>query len=419
MHLLRGAIRQYAWGSRTALAELTGRPAPSAQPEAEYWLGAHPTDPAWLVSERGERSLLDLLRGDAAAQLGNTISARYSGELPFLMKVIAADQPLSLQAHPNAVQARTGFEREQRMNRLVSAPDRNYRDPRHKPEVVVALEPFSALAGLRPAPRTRDLLRAFGIEDIDSRKVLANTCQSEALRALFTTWMTAASPIVEAMVALVVAGAERYLRSGDAEFAAEATTLVELATRYPGDSGVLAALLLNRISLAPGDALFLPAGNLHAYLRGVAVEVMANSDNVLRGGLTSKHVDVPALLAILDFNPVTRDQLRPVAHRDGPRVVYPPPVDEFAVSVWSLGDGYLGREVTALRDAQGPYILLCTQGCVAVRNAHTTFPLRRGQAAWVPAYDRPVYLCADQPATVFGAGPAPSVGGVKPRRSCG
>lgn len=407
MHLLRGAIRQYAWGSRTALAELTGRSVPSAQPEAEYWLGAHPTDPAWPVSEHGEQSLLDFLRGDTAVQLGDTISARYSGELPFLMKVIAADQPLSLQAHPNAVQARAGFEREQRTNRLVSAPDRNYRDPRHKPEIVVALEPFSALAGFRPVSRTRDLLRTFGIEDIDGGQELANACQSEALRALFTAWMTAPPPIVEAMVAVVLAGAERYLRSGAAEFAAEATTLVELAARYPGDSGVLAALLLNRISLAPGDALFLPAGNLHAYLRGVAVEVMANSDNVLRGGLTSKHVDVPELLHILDFNPVTHDQLRPVAHRDGPRVVYTPPVDEFAVSVWSLGDGYLGREVTALRDEHGPYILLCTQGCVAVRNAHTTFTLRRGQAAWVPAHDRPVCLYADQPATVFGAGVSP------------
>jgi mannose-6-phosphate isomerase len=251
-------------------------------------------------------------------------------------------------------------------------------------------------------------LRTFGIEDIDSRQELANACQSEALRALFTAWMSAAPPIVEAMVAVVLAGAERYLRSGAAEFAAEATTLVELAARYPGDSGVLAALLLNRITLAPGDALFLPAGNLHAYLRGVAVEGMANSDNVLRGGLTSKHVDVPELLHILDFNPVTHDQLRPLAHRDGLRVVYTPPVDEFAVSVWSLVDGYHGREVTALRDEQGPYILLCTQGCVAVRNAHTTFTLRRGQAAWVPAHDRPVCLYADQPATVFGAGVSPS-----------
>jgi mannose-6-phosphate isomerase len=161
MELLRGAIRTYAWGSRTAIAELTGRPIPTAEPEAELWLGAHPGDPAWLVTEDGERSLLKSLRADPERQLGAAVRARFGDDLPFLVKVIAADQPLSLQAHPSAEQAVEGYRREDLMGVPLCSPVRNYRDRSHKPELVVALERFEALAGFRPARRTRELFRAL------------------------------------------------------------------------------------------------------------------------------------------------------------------------------------------------------------------------------------------------------------------
>ncbi|HYB36852.1 MAG TPA: mannose-6-phosphate isomerase, class I [Mycobacterium sp.] len=404
MQLLRGAIRTYAWGSRTAIAEFTGRPVPAAHPEAELWLGAHPGDPAWLETENGETSLLDALVADPDGQLGAVSRARFGDVLPFMVKVLAADEPLSLQAHPSAEQALEGYLREEQLGIPVTSPVRNYRDTSHKPELLIALEPFEALAGFRPAARTVELLRVLAVSDLDPFIDLLND-QSDAdgLRALFTTWITAPQPDIDLLVPAVLEGAIHYVSSGPPEFAAEAKTVLELGERYPGDAGVLAALLLNRISLAPGEAIFLPAGNLHAYLRGVGVEVMANSDNVLRGGLTPKHVDVPELLRVLDFTPTPEADLRPPTHRDGLELVYDTPADEFAVSLLMLDGNYLGHEVDAPSRHDGPQILLCAEGCTTVCGKSGALALERGVAAWVAADDGPIRLLARQPTKLFRA----------------
>ena len=287
VNLLRGAVRTYAWGSRTAIAEFTGRRSPTAHPEAELWFGAHPGDPAWLETDTGERSLLDTVSDDPEGQLGATVRTRFGDALPFLVKVLAADEPLSLQAHPSTEQAVEGFAREDRLGVPLSSPMRNYRDRSHKPELMVALESFEALAGFRPAARTVELMRALAVSDLDPFVgLLAGQSDADGLRALFTTWITAPQPDLDVLVPAVIDGAIHYVRSGATEFAAEAKTVLELGERYPGDAGVLAALLLNRLTLRPGEAIYLPAGNLHTYLHGVGIEVMANSDNVLRGGLT-------------------------------------------------------------------------------------------------------------------------------------
>src|SRR5882757_2923959 len=362
VQLLRGAIRTYAWGSRTAIAEFTGRPVPAAHPEAELWLGANPGDPAFLEEPDGEVSLLQALVADPEGQLGSAARSRFGDVLPFLLKVLAADEPLSLQAHPSAEQAIEGYLREERLGIPVTSPVRNYRDTSHKPELLVALHSFEALAGFRQASRTIELLQALAVTDLDPYIDLLND-QSDAdgLRALFTTWITAPQPDIDVLVSAVIDGAIQYVSSGAMEFAAEARTVLELGERYPGDAGVLASLLLNRISLAAGEALFLPAGNLHTYLRGFAVEVMASSDNVLRGGLTPKHVDVPELLRVLDFAPTAEAQLRPQVHREGVGLVYDTPADEFAVAV------------------------------------------ERGAAAWVAADDGPIRLVAQSPTKLFRA----------------
>jgi mannose-6-phosphate isomerase len=401
--LLRGAIRTYAWGSRTAIAELTGRSTPTADPEAELWLGAHPGDPAWLVTEDGERSLLESLRADPERQLGTAVRASFGDDLPFLVKVIAADQPLSLQAHPSTEQAVEGYRREDLRGVPLSSPVRNYRDRSHKPELVVALEPFEALAGFRPAARTRELVRALAGTVLDPDGLLNNPCEADGLRALFTTWITAPRSTREVLVPAALSGATRYLRSGASEFMAEARTVLELGERYPADAGVLAAVLLNRITLAPGEALFLPAGNLHAYLRGTAIEVMANSDNVLRGGLTPKHVDVRELLRVLDFTPVSEDSLRPQTHRDGHELVYSTPAKEFAVSVLELDGKYLGREVDTSPHHGGPQILLCTKGSATMLGKSRALTLDRGTAAWVSAADSPIRVVAQRPTKLFSA----------------
>ena len=404
MELLRGALRTYAWGSRTAIAEFTGRPVPAAHPEAELWFGAHPGDPAWLKTAQGETSLLEVLVADPEGQLGSALCARFGDVLPFLVKVLAADEPLSLQAHPSADQAVEGYLREERMGIPVSSPVRNYRDTSHKPELLVALQSFEALAGFRQASRTTELLRALAVSDLDPFIDLLND-QSDAdgLRALFTTWITAPQPDIDVLVPAVLEGAIQYVSSGATEFQSEAKTVLELGERYPGDAGVLAALLLNRISLAPGEAIFLPAGNLHAYLRGVGVEVMANSDNVLRGGLTPKHVDVPELLRVLDFTPTTEERLRAQTRREGPELIYETPTDEFAVALLTLDGDDLGHEIDAPSRHEGPQILLCTEGAATVHGKSKSLTLERGMAAWVAAEDGPIRLVAQEPTKLFRA----------------
>ncbi|MBW0015688.1 mannose-6-phosphate isomerase, class I [Mycobacterium sp.] len=404
MELLHGALRTYAWGSRTALAEFTGRPVPAAHPEAELWFGAHPGDPAWLETDTGEISLLDALVADPEGQLGPASRARFGDVLPFLVKVLAADEPLSLQAHPSAAQAVEGYLREERLGIPVTSPLRNYRDTSHKPELLVALHSFEALAGFRQAARTVELLRALAVPELDPFIDLLND-QSDAdgLRALFTTWITAPQPDIDSLVPAVLDGAIQYVASGAREFAAEAKTVLELGERYPGDAGVLAALLLNRITLAPGEAIFVAAGNLHTYLRGFAVEVMANSDNVLRGGLTPKHVDVPELLRVLDFAPTTEAQLRPPVRREGFEHVYETPAEEFAVALLALDAEYLGHEVDASCGHEGPQILLCAEGCATVHAKSGSLALQRGMAAWVAADDGPIRLVAREPAKLFRA----------------
>jgi len=201
----------------------------------------------------------------------------------------------------------------------------------------------------------------------------------------------------------VLDGAIQYVTSGATEFAAEAKTVLELGERYPGDAGVLAALLLNRITLGPGEGIFLSAGNLHAYLRGVGLEVMANSDNVLRGGLTPKHVDVPELLRVLNFNPTTEAQLRAPTHPDGLGLIYDTPTDEFAASMLTLGDDQLGHEVDAPSRHDGPQILLCIEGSTTVSGKSATLKLTRGAAAWVAADDGPIRLIAQEPTKIFRA----------------
>ncbi|AFN64108.1 mannose-6-phosphate isomerase, class I [Mycobacteroides abscessus] len=397
MNLLRGAIRTYAWGSRTAIAEFTGRPTPTPHPEAELWLGAHPADPAYLETGGGAESLLEVVAADPIGQLGAASVAEFGDQLPFLLKVLAADEPLSLQAHPSAQQAADGFAREEAAGVPLNSPIRNYRDRNHKPELVVALDRFEALAGFRDPGDTVDLFRALDVEALTPYvNLLAGQSDADGLRALFTTWITLPQPSLDVLVPAVLDGAVRYLSSDDARFVGEARTLLELGERYPADAGVLASLLLNRLTLEPGEGIYLPAGNLHAYLRGLAVEVMANSDNVLRGGLTPKHVDVPELLRVLDFSPASEAHLHVETVTDGAQTRYRTPAREFALSRFDLADG----EPTQV-GIKGPRILLCTQGDVTLDGSGTGLKVRAGQSVWVPADGGSVTLTGRSDARVF------------------
>ncbi|MGI9063722.1 MAG: mannose-6-phosphate isomerase, class I [Pseudonocardiaceae bacterium] len=392
MKLLQGAVRPYAWGSRTAIAELLGTAVPAPHPQAELWLGAHPAAPSLL---EGGGTLLDAVLADPVHQLGAWCAAQWGNRLPFLLKVLAADEALSLQAHPSAQQAAAGFAREEALGIPLGAPERNYSDPHHKPELVCALTEFAALAGFRNPARSVELLTALATGErgapglMPYRELLAGQPDADGLRALFTTWITLPQPAIDTLLPPVLDACVALVRAGG-PFATECRTVLALAEVHPHDVGVLGAALLEHIVLAPGEALYIPAGSLHTYLRGTAVEIMANSDNVLRGGLTPKHVDVPELVRVLDF---TRGEL-PVlrGERCGPRETsYPTPALEFRLSRldWSAGD-----TLPVGLACGGPQILLCTDGDGYLTAADgRSLPVRRGACVWLAASDPDVTVC--------------------------
>nr|WP_228047501.1 mannose-6-phosphate isomerase, class I [Saccharopolyspora sp. HNM0983] len=392
---MRNAVRPYAWGSRTAIADLLGRPVPTPHPEAELWMGAHPGDPSKVVrGDGGEESLLALLADDPEHHLGEECVQRWGGRLPYLFKVLAADEALSLQAHPSAEQASEGFGREEHAGIPRTAAHRNYPDPTAKPELICALTEFHALAGFRDAQRTVRLLDELGVPSLRAhRALLAAQPDADGLRALFTTWITLPAHRLQEILPELLDACVRHVRARG-EFALECRTVLELGEAYPDDAGVLASLLLNRLVLQPGEAIFLPAGNLHAYLHGTGVEILANSDNILRCGLTPKHVDVPELLRVLDFACGDMRVLKGES-LDANRTVYRTPAEEFELSRldWSPA------ESAAVRiDSAGPQILLCTKGTLRfVRDVpgggEREVLLSRGQSVWLPAGD-PAVLTA-------------------------
>jgi mannose-6-phosphate isomerase len=386
VNLLRNAVRPYAWGSRTTIAELLGNPVPAPHPEAELWLGAHPGDPSRIIED--DRSLADVVADDPAGQLGSVVAQRWGGRLPFLLKVLAAEEPLSLQAHPSAEQAAAGHAREEAAGIPRDAATRNYPDPTAKPELVCALTEFHALAGFRDPHRTVRLLRAVQTPGLAGHiDLLAAQPDSEGMRALFTTWITLPQPALDRLEPELLDACVAHVRE-HGEFEAECRTILQLGENYPGDSGVLAALLLNRVRLAPGEAIFLPAGNLHSYLQGAGVEILANSDNTLRGGLTPKHVDVPELLRVLDFRCGDMPVLR--GERTGNRWVYRVPAPEFELSriEWDRSE-----TDDVLLPSGLPQVMICTAGAVDVcADGGPEQRLRRGESLWIPASDPKIAL---------------------------
>lgn len=402
MKQLTGIIRAYPWGSRTALAELAGRPAPTEHPEAEAWYGAHPAAPSLLAA--GDTTLAAEIAADPQGQLGAKTAAQYQGKLPFLLKLLAAAEPLSLQAHPSKAQAEAGFAAENEQGIALGSPERNYKDDNHKPELILALTPFEAMAGFRPLAQTREIVAALNLPGLDHYFAgLADAADTEAvLRGVFTTLINIPAATRLELTGQIAQSAEAFLAAQGltgkkeqilADPVADAlANLADLANRYPGDIGVLGAILLNKVNLAPGEALFLPAGQLHAYVSGFGVEIMANSDNVLRGGLTAKHVDVPELVKVLEFtenaDPRTMAKpLEPCATFDFSKEVtattFPVPTSEFALTaVEFTGSGKLSAQLDS------GTIVLVTSGQVTVSAGGNKLVLQPSEAAWLPAADR-------------------------------
>lgn len=349
---LTTAIRPYDWGSRTALAELLGVE-PTGRPQAELWAGAHPAAPS-----RVDGTPLDvLIDRDPIGMLGAPSVERFGPTLPYLLKVLAVEKPLSLQVHPSTAQAEAGFAREEAQGIPVDDPARTYKDPFHKPEMVCALTEFHGLCGFRDPAETAGLLEDLKVPELDPWiAALRTEPPAEALRTVLTEMLDERSRPLQAAVEPALTG-----------------VYADIARAHPGDPGVLAALLLDHVELKPGQALFLGAGVPHSYLGGLAIEVMANSDNVVRCGLTAKHIDVPELMRVVEFVPSRPHRVEPTAdHR------YRTTAEEFTLVRHDLA------EVPEDLPAGLPQTLLCLEGEARLA-AEPDLTLARGEAAFVPA----------------------------------
>lgn len=411
MYKLENTLRPYAWGSTTAIAELFGRE-PSGGPEAELWLGAHPDSPSRAMLPDGSSEPLDrLIAENPSAALGPDCVESFGDSLPFLVKVLAADAPLSLQVHPTQEQARRGFQDEEAAGIPRDAGNRNYKDANHKPEMLFALTPFEALCGFRNPSESARLLAEVS-EAITGAGAPAPGLLTELIELLdgplpeperleraFGRLINGGDD-VGSLVAAAAAALEDH-KPG--KFALELGTAVELAHQYPDDPGVLISLLLNRLSLQPGEAVYLPAGNIHAYLSGLGVEVMASSDNVLRGGLTPKHVDVPELMKTVEFATAGVPEL--VAERTGlGQEVYRPPFQEFQLQRIEIPADSASMAADDIPVAQnGPAIVLAVRGSIVLDSPQGDLRLEPGGSAFLPADEAPVMakLVNDQ-----GSGPS-------------
>ncbi|MFI2609430.1 mannose-6-phosphate isomerase, class I [Kitasatospora sp. NPDC018619] len=378
--LLRNPVRRYAWGSPTAIPALTGT-APDGTPQAELWLGAHPSAPSLLLGDDGPRPLDELIAADPQGLLGADTVRRFGPELPFLFKVLAADRALSLQVHPTRAQAEAGYAAEQARGVPPDAPERVFKDRGHKPELLCALGDFEALCGFRPTAGSARLLDALGVLPHWGTALRTGPAES-VLPGLLRAGLAADGSELAAVTAAL-----RRTAAGGGPYAASCAAYARLADEYPGDRGLLPALLLHHVRLTAGQALYLDAGVPHAYLRGVGVELMANSDNVLRCGLTPKHVDVDGLLAVTSFRPGEPGVLAPRPAGGGAEEEYPSPAEEFRLS--RLRPGAADLRV----DLPGPQILLCVAGRARLRAADgSALALPAGASAYLPPGAGPVAL---------------------------
>ncbi|MFE9924947.1 mannose-6-phosphate isomerase, class I [Streptomyces sp. NPDC005774] len=367
MDRLDNTVRPYAWGSTTAIPRLLGVE-PTGEPQAEMWMGAHPGAP----SRTGRGTLAEVIAADPERELGAASVTKFGPRLPFLLKLLAAGGPLSLQVHPDLEQAKAGYADEERRGVPADAVHRTYKDANHKPELVCALTEFDGLCGFRDPLRAAELLDALGVASLKPYVDLLHARPEEAaLREVLTAILTADRDEMARTVTEAAAACDR-LGKDHAPYA-------DIAHHYPGDPGVIAAMLLNHVRLQPGEALYLGAGVPHAYLNGLGVEIMANSDNVLRCGLTPKHVDVPELLRIVRFEARDPGVLRPEAAPDGEEL-YETPTDEFRLSRYVLPAGTTTHDLTLTT----PQILLCTAGSVRA-GEHELSP---GTSVFVPADEK-------------------------------
>lgn len=379
--LMQNPIQGYDWGSHDALTTLFGIPNPAGKPQAELWMGAHPNGCSEVVLAGDVQKLSTLIERAPAAVLGEATQARF-GSLPFLFKVLCAEKALSIQMHPSKAQAEAGFAREEAAGIDIKASNRNYKDPNHKPELVFALTPYQAMNGFRAIPAILALFERVKLATIADLVAALAANQNEAgLQHFFHQLLILTGPRKEDALAGLLAYAAAHQ---DEETFALVTSL---AAQYPGDVGLFSPLLLNVVTLQPGQAMYLDACTPHAYVRGTGLEIMANSDNVLRAGLTPKYIDVAELLDCTRCLAKPDDQILLSPRMEGAVQHYDVPVPDFTFSVYPAGEHAL---TTASAE-----ILFTIDGTVILQQGKQSLRLEKGQSAFIPATTGSYQLLAE------------------------
>lgn len=370
---LDNVIQNYIWGSQTAINELFGIGNPDNQPQAEIWMGAHPNGCS-KVAESG-MLLSDLIAQDPVGVLGDYTVERF-GDLPYLFKVLAADKPLSVQVHPSRNKAIEGYQKENSQGIELAAGNRNYKDANHKPELVYALTFYKAMNGFRPIGDIVSLFNQAGVETLRSEiDALADRPSAKGLQAFFSVVMNLAGERKSAALAELHQAINRTAKTS---MARDAFSLIaEFNQEYADDIGLFSPLMLNVVELEPGEAMFLHAETPHAYVKGTGLEIMANSDNVLRAGLTPKHMDVAELIDNTQFVSIDPQHIKLTPYQMENKIGYPIPVDDFGFEVLKAAS------VEQSQYVRGAEILFCVEGMVTIRGREELVTLKAGESVFV------------------------------------
>ncbi len=389
VYKMKNSIQPYAWGSSTAIPELLGYENPGNKPMAELWMGAHPKAPSVILKDDNiQQKLDDYISSASDRVLGKRISEQFGRRLPFLFKVLAAGSPLSIQSHPNLKQAAAGFRRENEAGIPLDAFNRNYKDDNHKPEIICALTEYSAMRGFRPAGEIAAAFRRIMIPELEASISMLETVSAapavsgaasvdnaaaSAVKIFFTELMSLKDEARERLLSLAVKAAESGLLP-------ESKWILDFAGLYPGDTGIVSPLYLNVVVLKPGEAMYLPAGELHAYLHGLGMELMANSDNVLRGGLTPKYIDVQELISTLTFSTGRPEILHPVKLNEH-ESAYITEAPEFILTRIDL-DGFY--EISGhTYGPEMPSVFICLEGKAEIKDGSGgSIQITRGETAF-------------------------------------
>ncbi|GAB2652181.1 mannose-6-phosphate isomerase, class I [Vibrio panuliri] len=379
---MTNVIQNYAWGSTTSVNQLFGIANPNGEPQAEIWMGAHPNGCSMVENQGQTTKLSDLINSNINAFLGESIAKRF-GELPYLFKVLAAEKALSIQVHPNKQQAETGFAREEQQGIPHTAANRNYKDPNHKPELVYALTPYQAMNGFRSIEEVIANFTRLDIAELAPLvQQLVDNQNPQGLSAFFSGLLSLEGASKDKALTALLAHANN---SQDPLMA----LIVELETQYPGDIGLFVPLTLNIITLQPGQAMFLDAETPHAYIKGTGLEIMANSDNVLRAGLTPKYMDIDELVACTIFEEKPFDSLLLEPNVNDQMLEYPIPVEDFKFAIIPSSD----QRVVDIVSAE---ILMPLDGSMTITHSNgQRCVIEKGQSVFIPAYAQSYTLQSD------------------------